>query len=288
MAKATAKPAAAAAPAKAPGVKVAKVAEQTTALALPPDMQEMLLADAGKGLQNTKATDFALPFLYVLQALSPQVQERDAKYVEGAAAGNIMDTVNLTLWDSEKEPIEMIPVEFESVVNEWVPRDSGGGFVATHKDRASAEANQRDPKKGPETQLVDTANHYVLVKNPDGTWSEAVFTLTSTKLRASRKWLSLMRGVMLTRADKSRVPAPTYSRRYLVSTVPEQKDKHHFFNVKVMPIEGNDGWVADPVVYQMAKDFAAALAAGKRGADFSQTVDAEAVVEEDDEEEENY
>ena len=274
---ATTRSKAAAAPAKEPGTKVTKV-KQGGALALPDDFAAQLLQDSGLGMELAKAMDFALPFLYVLQALSPQVQPRDSKYVEGAAAGMLMDTVNLTLWDAENEPVELIPVEFESVVNEWIPRDAGGGFIATHRSRAEAEASQKEG-----TQLVDTANHYVLAKTPDGEWVQAVLSLTSTKLRASRKWMSVQRGVLVNSGNK-RVPAPTFSRRYLLQSIPEQKDKHHYYNVKISPVEGNEGWVADPMVYQAAKDFYAALKAGRRGADFAQTtedVEAEVVEEED-------
>ena len=50
-------------------------------------------ADANQGAQNISQEDLALPFLKVLGQLSPEVNERDAKYVEGAKPGKIINTV---------------------------------------------------------------------------------------------------------------------------------------------------------------------------------------------------
>ena len=50
-------------------------------------------ADAGQGIANIKQEDLALPFLKVLGQLSPEVNKRDAKHVEGAQPGMIINTV---------------------------------------------------------------------------------------------------------------------------------------------------------------------------------------------------
>jgi hypothetical protein len=50
-------------------------------------LASMFEQDANTGLDNMGSDDFALPFLRILAQLSPEVNERDAKYVEGAKAG---------------------------------------------------------------------------------------------------------------------------------------------------------------------------------------------------------
>ena len=50
-------------------------------------------ADANKGSQNITQEDLALPFLKVLGQLSPEVNKRNGKYVEGAEPGMILNTV---------------------------------------------------------------------------------------------------------------------------------------------------------------------------------------------------
>ena len=51
----------------------------------------MFEADADKGSQNMTQDDLALPFLKVLGQLSPEVNKRDGKYVEGAEPGMILN-----------------------------------------------------------------------------------------------------------------------------------------------------------------------------------------------------
>ena len=43
-----------------------------------------------------------------------------------------------------------------------------------------------------ENQIVDTAEHFVLVKN-DESWEPAVLTMTSSNLGVSRKWNTLLK-----------------------------------------------------------------------------------------------
>ena len=56
-------------------------------------------ADAAQGAQNISQEDLALPFLKILGQLSPEVNKRDGKYVEGAEPGKIINTVTNALYD---------------------------------------------------------------------------------------------------------------------------------------------------------------------------------------------
>ena len=66
-------------------------------------------ADANQGAQNISQEDLALPFLKVLGQLSPEVNKRDAKYVEGAEPGKIINTVSNELYDQ----INVLPVFYK-------------------------------------------------------------------------------------------------------------------------------------------------------------------------------
>jgi hypothetical protein len=57
---------------------------------LPSNMFE---GDAAKGLGTIGQEDLALPFLKILGQLSPEVNKRDGKYVEGAEPGMIYNSV---------------------------------------------------------------------------------------------------------------------------------------------------------------------------------------------------
>ena len=66
-------------------------------------------ADAAQGAQNISQEDLALPFLKILGQLSPEVNKRDGKYVEGAEPGKIINTVTNQLFDT----LQVVPVFYK-------------------------------------------------------------------------------------------------------------------------------------------------------------------------------
>ena len=80
-------------------------------------------ADANQGAQNISQEDLALPFLKILGQLSPEVNKRDGKYVEGAEPGKIINTVTNELFDK----ISVVPCHYKRPVLLYTspsPRDS--------------------------------------------------------------------------------------------------------------------------------------------------------------------
>jgi hypothetical protein len=224
-------------------------------------MHEILLQHAGEGLENATARDFAIPFLLLLQDLSPQVKKREPTYVDGAEAGMWFNAVTGELFDK----LLVIPVDFQKVYNEWVPRDEGGGFVKSWADPGEAQQNKKD-----DTVIVDTANHYVLAQSKDKSWSQAIVSMTSTKLKVSRQWMSKISQRLLTVGDQKKV-APSYSTIYELGSVSTKNDKGTFFIPSVTPVD----WVQDPHLLQEAMDFRSSIKQGLKGADFSTVVEAE-------------
>ena len=87
-------------------------------------------ADAQQGTQNISQEDLALPFLKILGQLSPEVNKRDGKYVDGAEPGKIINTVTNQLYDS----LEVVPVFYKRQYIEWQDRGtSTGAPVAIHE-----------------------------------------------------------------------------------------------------------------------------------------------------------
>jgi len=74
--------------------------------------------DKGKGLGDIGLKDLALPFLKVLAQLSPEVNKRDGKYVEGAEAGMIYNSVTGELYNGV-EGINVIPCYYKLEYLEW-------------------------------------------------------------------------------------------------------------------------------------------------------------------------
>ena len=133
----------------------------------------MFEADANQGAQNIAQEDLALPFLKILGQLSPEVNKRDGKYVEGAEPGKIINTVTNELYDK----LSVVPCHYKRQYIEWQDRgQSSGAPVAIHdadSDIISQTTRGKDYKdRLPNGNYLDnTANHFVLIvgDNPE-TW----------------------------------------------------------------------------------------------------------------------
>ena len=125
-------------------------------------------ADADKGSQNMTQEDLALPFLKVLGQLSPEVNKRDGKYVEGAEPGMILNTVTNEIFDGTKG-IDIIPAFYERKYVEWQDRGEGKGSpVAIHDASSDIMSTTTRDKSFKDrlpngNYLENTANHYVVV-----------------------------------------------------------------------------------------------------------------------------
>jgi hypothetical protein len=230
------------------------------------DLADQLAGLSGLGFGNATMEDYALPFLHVLQKMSPEVDKADPKYVEGAEPGMLMNSVTQELFDGAAGII-VIPVEFQKAFNIWVPRNSGGGFKGTGSTRDEAAQKQAalvESGFDKPTDIVDTSNHYILMRSKDGKLDAIVLSCTSTKMKASRSWMSLMARVTI-----NGKPAPMFAKKYALSTISQKNDKGTFFNIKAEVIDGADGWVSKDEL-AAALEFHKQLKAGKRGADFSQ------------------
>jgi hypothetical protein len=215
-------------------------------------------ADANKGAQNISQEDLALPFLKILGQLSPEVNKRDGKYVEGAEPGKIINTVTNQLYDK----LQVVPVFYKRQYIEWQDRGtSTGAPVAIHaadSDIVSQTTRGKDYKdRLPNgNYLENTASHFVLTvgDNP----STALISMKSTQLKVSRKWNSMMMGIKMQGKNGLFTP-PTYSHIYNLSTVQMSNDKGTWFGWDVAKV----GLVEDKNVYDMAKAFAESVGKGE-------------------------
>ena len=215
-------------------------------------------ADSNQGAQNISQEDLALPFLKILGQLSPEVNKRDGKYVEGAEPGKIINTVTNQLYDT----INVIPCHYKRQYIEWQDRGaSSGAPVAIHNadsDIVSQTTRGKDYKDrlANGNYLENTASHFVLTlgDNPQ----TALISMKSTQLKVSRKWNSMMMGLKMQGKNGLFTP-PTYSHIYKLSTVQMSNDKGTWFGwdvSKVGPVEQKD-------LYDMAKSFALSVGKGE-------------------------
>ena len=218
----------------------------------------MFEADADKGAQNMTQEDLALPFLKVLGQLSPEVNKRDGKYVEGAEPGKIINTVSNELYDT----INVLPVFYKRQYVEWQDRGtSTGAPVAIHEadsDIISQTTRGKDYKdRLPNgNYLENTANHFVILMGSSP--QTALISMKATQLKVSRKWNSMMMGIKMQGKNGLFTP-PTYSHIYSLKTVQMSNDKGSWFGWDVSKV----GPIEDKAVYEIAKSFAERVGKGE-------------------------
>lgn len=211
-------------------------------------------ADAGAGVKDMTAADVALPFIVILQKGSPQVDVDHANHAEYAdgdyETGDFFDTVTR---EKYKE-LTVIDCGYLACYVEWKSRDSGGGFVAQHplttdliKKTKRNEKNQDVLPNG--NLLVNTHYHYCLLVKDDG-YSQCVISMTSTQLKKSRRWNSLMLGSKVP-GPNGPVQAPRFANMWKLTTVAEKNDQGNWRGWVIEPL----GLVQDLALYNAARDF---------------------------------
>ena len=218
-------------------------------------LTSMFEQDQAGGMDQMGQGDFAMPFLRVLGQLSPEVNERDAKYVEGAKAGMIFNTVTKQAYDGV-EGVNVIPCGYKREYVEWSDRGEGTSApVAIHSvssgiiKEATRGADYKDRLPNG-NYLENTASYFVMLDD----MSQALITMKSTQLKVSRSWNSMMNSIKLQGKNGMFTPA-AYSHVYNLSTVQQSNDKGTWFGWNVQKI----GPVQDKNLYEAAKQFASSV-----------------------------
>lgn len=197
---------------------------------------EDILRDSGAGVSDMGMDDIAVPYLYVLQTNSPQVNPDHESYVEGATAGMFYNNVTNEIYDGRKEGLKVIPCAYERKYVEWVPRDSGGGFVAEHDIDSGILSETKPNEKGIPTLgsgnlVIETAYHYVYFQNPkNGIWEEIIIPMKSTFLKKSRRWNKTLVATLI---PGTSVQAPRWLYPYQLKTAKETKGDNTWSNLDV-------------------------------------------------------
>jgi len=158
--------------------------------ALSTDVLDDIFDTAGEGAAFD-SSEMQIPFIRVLQALSPQLNKKKPEYIEGAAQGDLFNTVTGEHWSGE-EGITVIPCFQTTKYLEFVPRDMGGGFKG--EIPPNSPVLQQTTRSGARemlpsgNELVKSDQHFCLVVSEDGSYQPAVIDMKSTQLKVSRRW----------------------------------------------------------------------------------------------------
>jgi hypothetical protein len=250
---------------RTPPRNLSKAPTSSTALAVTA-LEDDLLADAGRGFEEASRDAYAIPFLRVLQDLSPQVKSKMTGYIKGAKPGQIFNTVTQALQDAAM----VVPCYYQQTFIEWKPRSKGGGLVAVYDPSVGAAMAAKAVRDGGKSvlpngnELMDTRSHFVLLVHPDGTYEQALIALSSTGIKTSRRWMSQMRAATVEVRGRT-INAPMFAYAYPLGVEEQANDKGSWFQFTV----GEKERVLDADLYRAARDFAQMMAGGAVKVDYS-------------------
>ncbi len=146
--------------------------------------------------------DMSIPFLAILQSLSPQCTKGEADYIKEAEPSMLFNTVTKRMYptfdddDNKLVGTHIISVHYKASYVEWVPRAQGGGFAGEYDvalgSTAITEKNdnnqdiiqQGSPIGTPGNQLSYTHTHFVFVVDKEtGRFKPAIISGSSTQVK---------------------------------------------------------------------------------------------------------
>lgn len=264
--------------------KTTKAVAKASSAGLPAELMDELSQDGEDFQESMTKDDMSIPFLSILQSLSPQCTRGEAEYIKGAEPSNLYDTVTQRLFPTRDDEdnaipaaIKIMPIEYKRSFIEWVPRNKGGGIVQeytveeglsiiTMRDDMNRDIIQQGSPFGTAgNQLVDTHTHFVFVIQEDGSYEPMIMALSSTQLKPSKDLNNMV--------SKHRLPNGSKATRffgvYSITTQFKSNEKGSWYIwkfEKVDDVAANNELLP---MYREAKSFAEGVKAGEHKADYS-------------------
>lgn len=218
--------------------------------------------------------DVSIPFIQILQQLSPQCTDGDPLYNEAAKASMFYNTVTGELTESKDNGFDFIPVFYKASYIEWVTRQKGGGFVREYSEDdgkkilVSRNENSQDiiqagsPAGTAGNELKLTHTHYVFKLKADGGFEPAVLTMTSTQIKKSKDLNALITNNKV--QTKNGLAAVRFAHLMRAKTARKSNDQGTWY---VWDFERLG--FASREMFPEAISFAAGVKSGEKKADFN-------------------
>ena len=226
------------------------------------DVMDDILEFAGEGAAYD-SSEMQIPFVRILQAMSPQLKKREAEYIEGAEQGDMFNTVTKQFWTGE-DGLIVIPCFQTTKYLEFTPREQGGGFRG--EIAATDPILQRTTRQGAKeilptgNELVKSDQHYCLIVAQDGSYQPVVIDMKSSQLKVSRRWKTqiALQKVKHPKIGQSITP-PLFANHWKFTTVEESNDQGSWFNYQIELV----GLIQDRNLMLEAKAFRDSVASGE-------------------------
>jgi hypothetical protein len=189
-----------------------------------------LLKQAGGSLNKKSSDDYQIPYLNIIMKGSPQLKKGDEKHIEGAEEGMVFNTVTKQLYKN----LTVLPVYYKRSYVEWkLVRKQATAPIAEYsiseyeqmkrEGKIVRDENNKDRIVGGDTYVENTASHFVIVVEEDGSWNQAIIKMKASQLKKSRTWNSIMSNQR--RKDGNEIYQPKdFARSYSLSTKYEEND----------------------------------------------------------------
>jgi hypothetical protein len=226
------------------------------------DVLDDIFEYAGEGTAYD-SSEMQIPFVRILQAMSPQLKKREAEYIEGAEQGDMFNTVTKQLWTGE-DGITIIPCFQTTKYLEFTPREQGGGFRG--EISATDPILKRTERQGAKemlptgNELVKSDQHYCLILDDDGGFQPVVVDMKSSQLKVSRRWKTQIAMQKLKHPKTGQlITPPLFATQWRFTTVEEANDQGSWFNYSVEKV----GLLENRELLLEAKSFRDSVAAGE-------------------------
>ena len=146
--------------------------------------------DTMEGFEDINGSTMSIPFIRVLQKLSPQLNKNKPEFIGEAAEGDVFNTTTKEVYGPN---LAVVVLKFEHVFIEWKP--NRGGFVSYHTpENAERLAVDKTFGKWKTKDGNDLVENYVYLLLIEGHESEGpvVLSLSSSMIKLAREWNRLM------------------------------------------------------------------------------------------------
>ena len=226
------------------------------------DVLDDIFEHAGEGAAFD-SSEMQIPFVRLLQPMSPQLNKKKAEYIEGASSSDIFNNVTGQYWDGEKG-ITVIPCYQTTKYLEFVPLDMGGGFrgeIAPNNPVLQQTTRSGARELLPSgNELVKSDQHFCLIVEEDGSYQPAVIDMKSTQLKVSRRWKTQIAMQKIKNPKTGQlVTPPVFATVWKLRSVEESNDQGSWANWTIERV----GLVEDRSIFQEAKAFRESVMAGE-------------------------
>lgn len=199
---------------------------------------------SGSGFEGSTHEDFSMPFLSLLQPMSPECASNPE-----ARPGLLMNSVTKQL---HKELI-FVPCARQHVYVEWKPRDAGGGIVARHEPTADVVLEAKAASSAFGDYVTKSGNDlietfYLVGYTLDAADDEEpsgvlVLPFSSTKIKVYKRIMQMLN------TFKGR--PPLFANRLRITSQQEKNAKGSFWNLSLVPLLGGVGESLIPPGHQL-------------------------------------